>query len=86
MHEHGLFLPSPSRARQFQPPPGHMATTRGSSDEEEDSQEESDEDRITAIKKGLRDDDRKDVSFTENVHYEAPQYSHIQNKRGETDL
>ena len=86
MHEHGFFLPSPSRAPQYQPPPGHMATTRGSSDEEEedDSQEESDEDSITAIKKGMRDD-RKDVRFTDNtVHYKPPQFT--QNERGETDL
>ena len=70
MHEHGLFLPSPSRAQQYQPPPGHMATTRGSSDEEDDSQEESEEDSVTAIKKGIREDDRKDVRFTDSaVHY-----------------
>ena len=88
MNAHGLFLPSPSRAPQYQPPPGHMATTRGSSDEEEeDSQEESEEDSVTAIKKGIREDDRKDVRFTDNaVHYKAPQPQWTQNERGETDL
>lgn len=85
MHEYGLdwvFI----RA-QFQPPPGRMATTRGSSDEDED-----DDDDDSDTEKKNPDDfnyepDKRDVKFDDNVtHYQQNvKYSH-NTRSGETDL